>query len=110
MEMGEYLTIDQVATLLHVSPATVRRWIYQGRLKAKKISTGRNARVLIDRDDVNELLAPIEQGGAPYSPARRREAVEAILSLQRRFAGRAIDVDALIDQDRQERERAETGN
>ena len=50
--MGEYITVEQAAILLHVSPTTVRRWIYQGNLKAKKPRTGRNARVLIDRDDL----------------------------------------------------------
>jgi excisionase family DNA binding protein len=38
--MSEYLTVDQAATLLHVSPTTVRRWIYQGSLKAKKQKQG----------------------------------------------------------------------
>ena len=104
--MGEYITVEQAATLLHVSPTTVRRWIYQGSLKAKKPPTGRNARVLIDTDDLEELLAP---AGAPArsSPAANRQAaVETILALQQRFAGRGIDVDALLDAHRQEREHA----
>jgi Helix-turn-helix domain len=29
--MGAYITVAQAATLLHESPTTVRRWIYQGR-------------------------------------------------------------------------------
>lgn len=38
--MEEYLTIVQAATLLHVSPTTVRRWVHQGTLQAQKIKTG----------------------------------------------------------------------
>ena len=103
--MGEYITVDQAAELLHVSPTTIRRWIYQGSLKAKKPPTGPNARVLIDKDDIEAFLVPI---GAPPSPlpGSRQAAVETILALQRRLAGRGIDVDALLDAQRQERERA----
>src|SRR5207244_8954365 len=89
--MGEYISVEQAAILLHVSPTTVGRWIYQGSLKAKKPRTGRNARVLIDKDDLEALLAP---AGAPapfYPPPSRQAAVETILALQRRFAGRGID-------------------
>jgi excisionase family DNA binding protein len=110
VHMGEYLTVDQAATLLHVSPTTVRRWIYQGSLKAKKINTGRNARVLIDKDDVDELLVPMGQNRPSQASISRQAAVETILALQRQFARRGIDVDALIDQNRQERDRAETGD
>ena len=71
--MGEYITVAQAASLLHVSPTTVRRWIYQGDLQAKKPRTGRNARVLIDKDDLEALLVP---AGTPApsapSPAGRR--------------------------------------
>ncbi|MEE8290525.1 MAG: helix-turn-helix domain-containing protein [Candidatus Tectomicrobia bacterium] len=108
--MGEYLTVDQAATLLHVSSTTVRRWIYQGSLKAKKINTGRNARVLIDKDDVDELLVPMNQYRPSHASTGRHAAVEAILALQRQFAKRGIDVDALIDQNRQERDRAEASD
>ena len=34
--MNEYITVEQAATLLHVSPTTVQQLIYQGSLKAKK--------------------------------------------------------------------------
>lgn len=104
--MGEYLTVEQAAILLHVSPTTVRRWIYQGSLKAKKPRTGRNARVLIDRDDLEALLAPAGPQAPVCPPASRQAAVETILALQRRFAGRGIDVEALLEAHWQERERA----
>jgi excisionase family DNA binding protein len=103
--MGEYLTVEQAAILLHVSPTTVRRWIYQGSLKAKKPRTGRNARVLIDKDDLEALLAPA-RAPALLCPTSRQAAVEAILALQQRLAGRGIDVEAILAAHQQERERA----
>jgi excisionase family DNA binding protein len=104
--MGEYITIDRAAELLHVSPTTVRRWIYQGRLKTKKFPTGPNAKVLIDKDDIEAFLVPIRVQALPSPYGSRQAAVEAILALQRRFAGRGIDVDSLLDAHRQEQERA----
>ena len=101
--MNEYLTVDQAATLLHVSPTTVRRWIYQGSLKAKKIKTGRNARVLIEKGELDELLVPVQRK-AP-SNGSRKISVDRILTLRRQFAGRDVDVDDLVNQNRQERDR-----
>jgi excisionase family DNA binding protein len=103
--MIEYLTVDQAAKLLHVSATTVRRWIYQGNLKAKKVNTGRNARVLIDKEDVERLLVPIGSQRIPKSQANRQVVVETILALQRKLIGRGIDVDEIVDHNRQERER-----
>ena len=101
--MNDYLTVDQAATLLHVSPTTVRRWIYKGRLKAKKMKTGRNARVLIEKGELDELLVPMQRKIS--SNEGRKTSVDRILALRRQFAGRYIDVDDLISQNRQERDR-----
>ena len=103
--MNDFLTVNQAAILLHVSSTTVRRWIYQGNLKANKIKTGRNARVLIKKDDLNDLLVPIQQKTSYQSYENRKNAVDQILSLRQQFAGRNINVDDLIDQNRQERDR-----
>ena len=103
--MGEYITVDQAAVLLHVSPSTIRRWLYQGSLQAKNTPTGPNARVLIDKDDIEAFLVPTGAPSPPL-PGSRQAAVETILALQRRLAGRGIDVDTLLDAQRQERERA----
>ena len=103
--MNEYLTVDQTATLLHVSPTTVRRWIYQGSLKARKIKTGRNARVLIKKDDLEELLIPVGKQAPSQSYESRKAIVDRILALRKQFAPRGIHVDALIEQNRQERDR-----
>jgi len=103
--MGEYITVEQAATLLHVSPTTVRRWIYQGSLKAKKPRTGRNARVLIDKDDLEAFLAPAGTITLSCPPISRQTVVETILALQQRLAGRGIDVEAILKAHQQERER-----
>lgn len=103
--MNDFLTVNQTAILLHVSSTTVRRWIYQGSLKANKIKTGRNARVLIKKDDLNDLLVPIQQKISSQSYENRKNTVDQILSLRQQFAGRNINVDDLIDQNRQERDR-----
>lgn len=104
--MDEYLTVDQAAALLHVSCTTVRRWIYQGTLAAHKPPTGRNARVLIAREAIKALLTPTSPSTSP-TRAHRQAAVEAVLALHRRFAGRGIDVDALLDAHQQERDHAD---
>lgn len=104
--MSEYLTVDQAAALLHVSPTTVRRWIYQGSLPAKKVNAGRNARVLIDKDDLHRLLSPVKSQTSSTSYAHRQAIVDRITAFRRKVAGRGIDVDALIEDNRQERDRA----
>lgn len=104
--MSEFLTVDQAATLLHVSPTTVRRWIYQGSLPAKKANTGRNARVLIDKDDLYNLLSPVPFHVPSTSYEHRKAAVDRILAFRHQAAGRGIDVDALIEVNQQERDRA----
>jgi len=104
--MGEYLTVDQAATLLHVSPTTVRRWIYQGSLPAKKTNPGRNARVLIDKDDLYRLLSPATSPASSASYEHRKAVVDRILAFRRKVAGRGLDVNALIELNQQERDRA----
>jgi hypothetical protein len=76
-----------------------------GQSQGKKTKTGRNARVLIDKDDLDGLLVPVGQPTPAGSADSRQVAVEAILALQQQFAGRCLDVEALIEQNRRERER-----
>jgi excisionase family DNA binding protein len=101
--MNEYLTVNQASILLHVSSTTIRRWIYQGSLKAQKMKTGRNARVLIKKDDLDEMLVPVQQTSS-QSYENRKAVVERILILRQQFLGRNINVDDLIEQNRQERD------
>ena len=58
------------------------------------------------KDDLEALLAPAGAPAPSYPPTSRQAAVETILALQRRFAGRGIDVEALLEAQQQERERA----
>ena len=88
------------------SPTTVRRWIYQGSLPAKKANTGRNARVLIDKDDLYSLLSPVPFHASSTSHAQRQAAVDRILAFRHQVAGRGIDVEALMEGNQQERDRA----
>jgi hypothetical protein len=44
------------------------------------------------------------------APTSRQVVVATILTLQQQLAGRSINVNTLIDQNRRERERAETGD
>ena len=101
--MGAYIMVEQAVTLLHVSPTTVQRWFYKGSLKAKKPPTGRNARVLIDKDDLETFLTPAGPPACP--PTSRQTAVETVLALQQRLAGRGIDLEAVLKAHQQERER-----
>lgn len=53
----DYLTIAEVAGLLGVSPATVRRWIERRRLPAYRVGT-RGVRVR--REDLPRVVSPLE--------------------------------------------------
>jgi hypothetical protein len=58
------------------------------------------------KDDIEALLAPAGAPGPSYPLTSRQVAVETILALQRRFAGRRINIEALLKEQQQERERA----
>jgi excisionase family DNA binding protein len=49
----QWLRIDQVAKLAHVTPRTIRRWVSSGLLRATKPG-GR--RILVERDSLVERL------------------------------------------------------
>jgi len=50
-----YLTVQEVADLLRLHPRTVRNWIRDGRLKAKKITASTKG-LLVDQRDALGLL------------------------------------------------------
>jgi excisionase family DNA binding protein len=52
----EYVTVAEAATLLHVAPSTVRRWIREGEVPAYRI--GRR-RVALKRSDLTTLIRPV---------------------------------------------------
>lgn len=51
-----YLTVQEVAELLRLHPRTVRNWIREGRLKAKKLTASPKG-MLVDQRDALGLLA-----------------------------------------------------
>ncbi|HVD00783.1 MAG TPA: helix-turn-helix domain-containing protein [Candidatus Dormibacteraeota bacterium] len=53
MKAQDELTINDAAALVNRSPETVRRWVWVGRLKARK--SGRN--LLVARKDIEGLAA-----------------------------------------------------
>lgn len=52
----ERLTLDEAAAELRVSKRTVRRWIDDKKLPAKRVADAPNGRLLIERADVLALL------------------------------------------------------
>ncbi len=61
------LTVQETASLLRVSPMTIRRYISSGRLPAVRIGRG----VRVPRESLAQLLAPIERP-TPVAPERAR--------------------------------------
>jgi DNA-binding transcriptional MerR regulator len=59
--MGVYITTEQAANELNVSPQTIRNWIDWGLLKAVRVqknpSSQRPGRIFVDKDSIEELLA-----------------------------------------------------
>ncbi len=56
----EYLTVNEVAERLKVTPLTVRRWLYNGELAGIRLSSGR-AGWRITQADLDEFLAARRQ-------------------------------------------------
>jgi excisionase family DNA binding protein len=56
----EYLTVNEVAERLKVTPLTVRRWLYSGELAGIRLSSGR-AGWRITQADLDEFLAARRQ-------------------------------------------------
>lgn len=52
---GELMTVREAATLLKISPVTIKRWLKQGRLRAYHV--GPRA-VRIRQEDIEALLTP----------------------------------------------------
>lgn len=60
---GELLTIRQAAELIGVHPATVRRMVARGEIKAIKVP-GKHRITRIPRASLNEAFTPASAGGA----------------------------------------------
>ena len=75
-----------------------------GQPQGQEDKNRRNARVLIEKCALDELLVPVQQKKSSSNESRKTS-VDRILALRRQFAGRDIDVDDLMSQNRQERDR-----
>ncbi len=53
--MNEILTVKEAATFLRKHPGTIRRWIEEKQLRARKLSAGKNGIWAILRNDLLEL-------------------------------------------------------
>ena len=69
----ELLTVAEVAAEVKVTEATVRRWINQDKLRARRLAGG-DFRVL--RGDLNSMLG-LEPVPPPRAPAKRPFAMTA---------------------------------
>ena len=90
----EYVTVTQAATLLHVAPSTIRRWIREGVVPAYRI--GRR-RVVLKRTDLMNLITPSRAAGEkgddtvrgeramirPLTPEEQRRALAALERVER---------------------------
>lgn len=53
--MKEIVTVKEAAAFLHKHPDTIRRWIEEKTLHARKLSAGKNGIYAITRSDLLEL-------------------------------------------------------
>lgn len=49
------MTVSEAAAFLHKHPDTIRRWIEEKTLRARKLSAGKNGIYAISRNDLLEL-------------------------------------------------------
>ena len=69
---SEIVTIDQAATQLEVSTATVRRWLQDGLLPAEQVTPGAPWRIRLT-DDVRRRFVPdVPEGFVPLAEAARQ--------------------------------------
>ena len=70
--MNELLTVPEVARLLRVDAATVRRWVRSGALKAVTLPhVGKRRISRISRETVNKILGSGDRGRFPAEGIRK---------------------------------------
>ena len=72
----DYLTVSEAAEVLQLSVPTIKRYIYEGKLKSTKLPGGQHR---IARAEIDRLLAPERQddsNAAPQSPDTRLDLLE----------------------------------
>jgi excisionase family DNA binding protein len=65
--MPRFLTLDEAAAAVRVRPATIRTYIREGKLPAKKLPGGKN--LLIDQADLLAMLEDARAGEEEESEA-----------------------------------------
>lgn len=60
-KLDEYLTVNEAAELIGVSPSTLRNWDRSGKLKATRHPL--NKYRLYSREELEKLLASMERNG-----------------------------------------------
>jgi excisionase family DNA binding protein len=84
----DLLTVSEAASILRVTPITVRRFIAGGRLKAVRVGRG----VRIDRQALDALATPIESTGPTPRRPRQQRTLSQTDSLWQ-LVGSATDAD-----------------
>jgi hypothetical protein len=54
--MNDILTVEETALFLHKHPVTIRHWILDKKLKARKISAGGTGVYVLLRNDILEYI------------------------------------------------------
>lgn len=68
--MQDIVTVEEAATFLHKHPDTIRRWIENKKLKARRLSAGGHGIYAILRNDLLELIVSgsLEAKEKPATP------------------------------------------
>ena len=54
---GKNLSVTQAGKCLNRSPATIRRWIHEGKIKATKLNRGkRQDHYIINKDEIDRII------------------------------------------------------
>lgn len=96
----DLVTVREAAELASRTPETVRRWVWSGRLEARRDGN----RLLLVRADVERLL----RGGAEDHAAKARSLAEWAAAMARSTAGEGVPGGSgadLVLADRADRER-----
>lgn len=72
--VDEILTVSEAASFLRKHPGTVRMWIRNGRLKAKKVSAGgRGVYVLLKTDILEHVVSAAMEKKIPRQVRKKPE-------------------------------------